>query len=168
MTDTTDTTTADTSTDEETDDTAASHVDTVEDTTGDDADSEATDDTGDSEKSGREAAKYRRRLRETEAQRDALAEQLSALRQGVIDDIATTAGVDPKLLAANGYELASFLDGDGKIIRAKVDEAIQATIAAFRISTSSRPAPDPAFGRGGHVEPKITGETVLRNAFGAE
>lgn len=164
MTDTTDTTTTDATIDEETgDDAVTSDVDTVEDTTDDDA---SGDDPGD--KSGREAAKYRRRLRETEAQRDALAEQLSALRQGVIDDIATTAGVDPKLLAANGYELASFLDEDGKIIRAKVDEAIQATVTAFRISTSSRPAPDPAFGRGGHVEPKITGETVLRNAFGAE
>ncbi|WP_255783414.1 hypothetical protein [Mycobacteroides abscessus] len=169
MTDTTDTTAPDTSTatttDEETgDDTDTSDVDTAEDTTTeDDADS---DDSGD--KSGREAAKYRRRLRETEAQRDTLAAQLSALRQGVIDDIAASAGVDPKLLAANGYELSSFLDEDGKIIRAKVDEAIQATVTAFRISTSSRPAPDPAFGRGGHVEPKITGETVLRNAFGID
>lgn len=154
--------TADITTDQETD-TDTSEADTTIEATDDDT----SDDAGD--KPGREAAKYRKRLRETEAERDVLAAQLLELRQGVIDDIATKAGVDPKLLTANGYELSGFLDEDGKIIRAKVDDAVQTTIAAFRISPASRrPAPDPALGRSGYAEPKITGDAVLRNAFGAE
>lgn len=156
--------TTDTTTDQETvEDTGTSSADPAAAITDDETPTDGAED-----KPGREAAKYRRKLRETEAERDVLQGQLSALRQGVIDDIAVSAGVDPKLLAANGYELASFLDEEGKIIRATVDEAIQATIAAFRISTSRRPAPDPALGRSGYAEPKITGDAVLRSAFGID
>lgn len=50
------------------------------------------------EQAAREAARYRRRLRETEAERDALQEQVHALRRAIVelvDALGVTVPTDP-------------------------------------------------------------------------
>ncbi|MBU3749817.1 MAG: hypothetical protein FGM52_05100 [Mycobacterium sp.] len=60
-----------------------------------------------------EAAKYRTRLRDTEAQRDALAATLTGLQRGRVECIAAAHGVTAEALWASGAELDALLGADG-------------------------------------------------------
>jgi hypothetical protein len=84
-----------------------------------------------------EAAKYRIRLREAEAQRDALAAQLDALRRDQIGAIATTMGIKPAALWASGAELNNLLTEGGAIDTTKVREAADA--ARTELGITKRP-----------------------------
>lgn len=72
-----------------------------------------------------EAAKYRVRLRETEAERDALTARLAAAEQAVIDHATATAGIDPRLWQVSDVDLDAMrtetgtLDVAAVIARAK-------------------------------------------------
>lgn len=69
----------------------------------------------------REAGKFRRRLREAEAERDALAEQLEATRWGVVQDkLRGLKSTQP--LKNNGHDIAEFLTEDGTIDVARVHQ----------------------------------------------
>lgn len=72
---------------------------------------------------GREAAKYRRRLRETEGERDALATRLEAMQRLEAERIAAVEGVVAKALWSTDVELAALLNDDGTVNAAKVQEA---------------------------------------------
>ncbi|WP_142391347.1 hypothetical protein [Mycobacterium sp. ENV421] len=73
---------------------------------------------------GREAAKYRRRLRDTEAERDALAARVEALQRAEVERQATVGGLKPAALWASGTELAGLLGDDGTVDESKVSAAI--------------------------------------------
>ena len=94
-----------------------------------------TDDAGTDEPAGAnaEAAKYRRRLREAEAERDALVTRLDAAhRREVERNIGDGAGDrlgDPSDLWRGGVELAELLDEDGGVDAAKLAEAHARVIA---------------------------------------
>jgi hypothetical protein len=112
-------------------------ADTDTDTDGQ-GDDEPDIDTG--TRAGRDAAKYRQRLRDTEAERDTitaerdqLAAQLAADRRAMIDWRASGAKLDPALLDANGLDPAAMLDADGRIDLAKVDDFVKATAARFGV-----------------------------------
>ncbi|MBF6233955.1 hypothetical protein [Nocardia farcinica] len=74
----------------------------------------------------REAAKYRRRLRETETERDALAARVEALQRAEVERIASAGQVKPAALWASGAELAGLVREDGTVDPDKVDQALTA------------------------------------------
>lgn len=76
--------------------------------TTEDAPTEDADD-----KPGREAAKYRRQLRDTEAERDTLAASLDALQRRMVEQHAGKQISRPEALWAAGIELSDLLDKDG-------------------------------------------------------
>jgi len=92
----------------------------------------ATDETTDDpaeEKPDREAAKYRRRLRETEAERDRLTEALGVYRRRDAEQAAEAAGL---LRGADlfdlGTDLADLLAEDGTVDTGKVNAAAAALL----------------------------------------
>src|SRR5690606_16873784 len=93
---------------------------------------EAAPEPGD--KAAREAAKYRRRLREVEAERDRLAGQVEALQRGEIARLAyENYNVKGEALWAAGYTVADLVDEGGRPDEAKVREAANATAEKFGI-----------------------------------
>jgi hypothetical protein len=74
--------------------------------------------------SGREAAKYRRRLRAAETERDRLSEQVVSLQRAEVERLATADDLRPAALWASGVELADLLTDDGTVDAAKVSAAI--------------------------------------------
>lgn len=97
-------------------------------------DETATDAVEDDGKPGREAARYRRQLREAETERDGLRTQLDALRRAEVDRLVTDAKVRPAAVWAAGTELASLLAEDGTVDAAKVTAAVAATREALGIA----------------------------------
>jgi hypothetical protein len=75
---------------------------------------------------GREAAKYRRRLREAETERDRLSERIESLQRAEVERLATAAGLRPAALWASGPELADLVADDGTVDASKVSAAIGA------------------------------------------
>lgn len=80
------------------------------------------------EDGNREAAKYRRRLRDTEADRDRLATQVEALQRAEIDRLATAEGIKPEALWASGANLPEMLTTDGTVDPDRVTVAAKAAI----------------------------------------
>lgn len=77
-----------------------------------------------------EAAKYRRRLREVEAERDTSAERLAAMHLREVERLAGGALADGSDLFAFGAELGYLLDDEtGLPDEPKVSEAVTALIA---------------------------------------
>lgn len=76
-----------------------------------------------------EAAAYRVKLREAEAERDRLAGVVAGMQRAAVEELAEKAGIKPKALWLSGVDLADLLvaegeDGAGTIDRTKVDAAI--------------------------------------------
>lgn len=75
----------------------------------------------------REAARYRRRLRETEAQRDAALSRLEAMQRAEVERLATLP--NPALLWDAGTDLADLLAEDGTVdpdkVQATVDQVAE-------------------------------------------
>jgi hypothetical protein len=119
---------------------------------------EPTDDSTDpaEAKAGREAAKYRRQLRETEAQlqrvlldggqqRDTLQTRVESAQRALVDHLASTAGrIRPAALWASGAELSNLIDADGNVDTKAVLAACEE--AASTLSLSRTPRPDPSAG----------------------
>ena len=83
------------------------------------------DDRGD-DRGSREAAKYRRQLRDTKAERDALSERLSTLQRREAERLAAEHLADGADVWRDGLDVAALLDDDGNIDSAKVADAAQA------------------------------------------
>ena len=81
------------------------------------------------DKPSREAAKYRKALRDTEAQRDVLAEQVTALQRAEVERLASAKLAKPAGVWSAGATVDELLDDDGNVDPAKVDEAVAAAIA---------------------------------------
>lgn len=92
-------------------------------------------------RAARDAAKYRTRLRETEAERDALAEQVTALRRAAVEDRLAAQHVPAAGFWASGVQLEQLLGDDGRID----DEAIKAA--------ADRAVSELGLERGGHMRP---------------
>ena len=91
-----------------------------------------------------EAAKYRHRAKEAEAQRDALAEQLTALRRAAVEDRLKAQHVPPAGFWASGVQLDDLLDDDGnldeKAIKTAADHAVE-TLGLERVGVHMKPVP---------------------------
>ena len=93
-----------------------------------------TDSSGERDETGRylsrEAATYRRRLRETEAERDQLRSTLDELQRGEVERLAAAAGMAvPGDLWSTGTVLANCRDDDGRIdvevVQGLVDDVLR-------------------------------------------
>lgn len=100
----------------------------------DDTTTEATEAPADDQpqpegKAGKEAAKYRTRLRETEAERDRLADQVTALRRAAVDDRVKGHKVPVDGFWASGVQLEDLMDEDGNLddekVKAAADTAVE-------------------------------------------
>lgn len=123
------TTTVDTQTAETSEASPEDDSEVDEDQDGDDQDDDASDGPG------REAAKYRRRLREAETERDRLAGQVESLQRAEVERLATVDGLRPAALWASGVELADLLTDDGTVDASKVSVAIAGARESLGIPT---------------------------------
>jgi hypothetical protein len=90
------------------------------------------------DKIGNEAAKYRVRAREAEAERDTLAARLSVLQRAEIERLASAGLSHPSdLFSLSGNQLADYLTDDGTVDSAKVSADLEAIL-------SERPGLKPA------------------------
>lgn len=114
-------------------------------------DQEPTEDT----KAGREAARYRTQLRETEGERDRLREQVASLQRAAVDGIAGNLVLNPAGVWASGLDVATVLNEDGTVDPAKAEAAVRSAAETLGLSPkpaipigarsapAGKPAPDP-------------------------
>lgn len=88
------------------------------------------------ESGNREAAKYRKLLRETEADRDGIAARLEAAQRHIIETTAAAIIDKPAGLWASGVQVSDLLDDDGNVDAEKVTAA--ATTAREELGLSKR------------------------------
>jgi sulfur relay (sulfurtransferase) DsrC/TusE family protein len=84
-----------------------------------------TDSVEPADKSNREAAKYRRQLRDVEAERDGLLEQVTGWRKQQAENIAQAHGLNAAALWAAGAELETMLTEEGMVDEAKLIEFVK-------------------------------------------
>src|SRR5699024_7564560 len=102
-----------------------------------------TEDTG---KTGNEAAKYRRRLRAAEAQRDALTERLETMQRAEVERLAGEHIAKGESLWA-AASLADVLDDAGNVDPQRVAAAAQEAQERLGLASPVRtPRPDPSAG----------------------
>lgn len=109
-----------------------------------DDDQDDGDDRDDISRARYQAKKYRARLRETEAERDQLRDELAAQRRAIVDWRATTAAdgaVAPELLDANAITIDDLLDEHGRLDMTAVDKFIDETAVKFRVQRAVKPNP---------------------------
>lgn len=87
-----------------------------------------TGDTGeepqeDTERPSNREARYRRQLRDTEAERDTIAGQLEAMRRGEVERLAGQTIAQGSALWATGIQLEDLLDDSGTVDAAAVADA---------------------------------------------
>lgn len=135
---------------------------------GDDATDDEGDDAGRAKLRG-EAKSLRGRLRDTEAERDTLRDQLDSLRRAEVVRHATgeNALADGGDLERAGVQVADLLGDDGTVDPVKVGVAVQKVLAdrphwAHRPPT--RPRPDPSQGVRGAAPDGSGWADVLRGA----
>ena len=142
----------------------------------DTADADGSDDERPDDKIGREAARYRLRLRESEAalaslqgEHDQTRATLDGQRQAVVDAVITSAGYDArvaKLFAAEGMTFDSFVTADGLVDIAKVAEAVTAVTAQYGLQRQPRsPRPQPQ--QGSHPSSSTANTATWASLFGS-
>jgi hypothetical protein len=77
------------------------------------------------ESANSEAAKYRKQLRTTEAERDTLTGRLERAQRTMIEGIAAKHLAKPEALWVSGAEIADLLDDDGNVDDDKVAAAVK-------------------------------------------
>lgn len=133
----------------------------------------ATNDTGvqqdptgnDRQRASQEAAKYRRKLRDTETQRDDLRDILHRTRQAVIADAVEAAGLTHKMWEASAHDISALVGDDGLLDKAKLTEAITATATDFGLNRTDRrmePNPQQGTSNGGGAPAAKTWGKALR------
>lgn len=112
----------------------------------DDPQDDDQDDQG-QEHPAREAAKYRRRLRDTEAERDQLRGQLETMRKAEAERIAAATVKNPAGIWAAGATVADMLDQDGNVDPEKVKAATVEAAEALGLARAHRGNYSPLAGR---------------------
>ncbi|WP_409480547.1 hypothetical protein [Micrococcus luteus] len=131
-----------------------------------DGDTEATaegqdhEDRDEPESGNKEAIRYRRRLRETEAERDALATTVSALQRRIVL-MAVSRKIKPEAFDAAGHDPAAFVSDNGDLALDELDEAIRDTAKRFGLQLH---VPDP--GQGARGPRSVSSADEWMAAFG--
>lgn len=98
-------------------------------------------DQDDTEPDSREAARYRRQLRDTEAERDGLAARLDTLQKAEVSRIVTGLGLTrPESIWAAGATMPDLLDKAGNVDADKVRAATETAIAELGLAVTRPPA----------------------------
>jgi len=97
------------------------------------------DDTEGPEPQSKREARYRTQLRETEAERDALAAKVEALQRAEVERLAAKVIQKPAALWAAGTVLADLLNDDGTVDPRKVTDAATTAQKALGLA-ATRPA----------------------------
>ncbi|MEE2852234.1 MAG: hypothetical protein VX424_06220 [Actinomycetota bacterium] len=114
-------------------------ADTAEDVA-DEGDEEAAASGGDDGGNpNREAARWRTKLRDTEAERDVLATQLEAMQRAAVDSHVTAMGMKPAALWAAGANLEDLLDENGVPDLKKVEAAAATARETLGVLTFKSP-----------------------------
>lgn len=105
---------------------------------------EGTESEQEAPKGNREAAKYRARLRETEAERDQLAERVATLQRREVEQLAKDEWLvtNPATLWPLGFDLATVLDDHGDVDRDAAVTQIRAMVAEFGLTAPRRGLPE--------------------------
>lgn len=112
------------------------------------------------EDQGREAAKYRRKLRATERERDGLADQLTAARRQLAEQASGLQA--PAGLWAAGTEVDSLFGEDGQLNREALAQATQEAVAKLGLRMGGRPPrPNPAQNGPSGGRPAVSMEAVV-------
>ena len=109
---------------------------------------------------GREAARYRRQLRDVEAERDTLTDQLAAARRTLVEH--GLGNVPAGAFWTLNPDPAALLDDDGNVDPAKVAEAARDAFATLGLPGTWR---DPA--RRGAIGPYLPSEGGTTGSVGA-
>lgn len=100
-------------------------------------------------KDGAEAAKYRRRLRETEGERDALAGRVERMQRAEVTRLTSDRLAVPEDVFAFGLTLADLLDDDEEVSAALIDTAVLGLLASRPGLAKVVPPPGPrSYGQG--------------------
>lgn len=126
---------------------------------------ESDDDQGE-ETGSKEAARYRRKLRDTEAERDALAARLDTLQRAEAERLAAAELIKPVALWAGGAELADLLDADGNVDPEKVKACAYAVRVDLGIAAPQRKHIVPREGE--NPGPGRTGGSMLDTIMGRQ
>lgn len=81
---------------------------------------------------GNEAAKYRRKLRDAEAERDGLIDRLQVMQRSEAERLAASKLADPQDLWRDGAQLADVLDDAGHVDATKLDGLINGVLDAHK------------------------------------
>lgn len=114
--------------------------------------------------SNAEAAKWRKRLRETEAERDELREQVEALQRQQVDQLVTAAGLKPAAVWKT-TELAALLGDDGTVSADLVTAAVERARDELGVQPLGKGgAPVPGIGARPEHKPQ-TPDQAFKEAF---
>lgn len=120
-----------------------------------------SDDPADASTQSREAARYRRRLRATEAERDQLSERVKVLQRAEVERRAAGRLATPGDLWLTDAELADMLDDDGVVDGEKVNATVD-RILADRPNWQRTTAPAYDGGARTTAPPVATWQDILR------
>ena len=109
-----------------------------------------------------EAAKWRIRLRDTEAERDRLTATLTAVQRGQVESVAIGHGITAEALWASGADLKDLLDADGHPDPNAIATAVRDTREKFGII----PKPASVSGLRSGAAPPQPPANHWRDAFG--
>lgn len=124
---------------------------------------QATQETEPTDKAGREAARYRRALRETEGALQAAQGAQEAAQRALVEHLAQARGIKPAALWASGAELSGLLDEGGHVDPAKVGQAIDNAMSSLGLSRTPKADPTQGgMGDGASPAPKFS------DAFGPQ
>lgn len=116
-------------------------------------------------KTGHEAAKYRRQLRDTEAERDDLRSRLANAHVREAERRAEGQLHDTGDLWRYGTDLNSLIDGNGDIDVSKVDEAVhELKRTRPHLSKIGMKHPEPSQGKGGPPSEPVTWQQAAKQA----
>ena len=131
------------------------------------------DETHDDDSTGNsEAAKYRRRLRDTETERDQLRSLVERMNRSEVERLAGSTMISPGDLFSAGAQLADLVNDDGQVDPDKVTAAAEAAVAErphWRVRTPPRSAKTHERLIPGSADPTRAGESAGRafdKAFG--
>lgn len=115
-----------------------------------------------------EAAKYRRQLREVEAERDTLAERLTTLQRAEVERLAAEQIAVGSSLWLTGTELADLLNDDGTVNPDAVQTAAKAAIDDHGLGISKTAPVAPIVPDAGTTPSKDNYRKSFEAAFGID
>lgn len=121
---------------------------------------EATEPTNEGqERPEREAARYRRQLRETEAERDTLRGQIEAMQRAEVERLASTKLAKPAGIWTAGIQLDDMLTDSGTVDPAKVADVVAVAMDTVGLApVPPRSVIAPKAGTGGGGRPPSSGK----------